>query len=841
MSKHAARPVNAIIFVTAILACSIPAQAQSGIMILPAQVTLAGPKSFQRLLVESTDGAKLTGDLSAKAAFTTSDPRVVTVGRDGTLRPAADGTATVTATLAGNTATTRVTVSAFHEPFTWSFRNHVLPVLSKAACNSGACHGALAGKGGLKLSLRGFDPAADHNVLTRQAEGRRVVPGAPEQSLMLLKPTMSIGHGGGARIRKGSLDFAVVTGWIRAGAPKPRPSDPALRTLSVYPSTVSLKPGASQQIIVRADYSDGRSEDVTQWVKFGTSDSQVATVDDNGAAKVMGSGEAAITVWFSSKVAFARIISPFESAENEPRGTRGARGTAEPGPVLPVSPVVRSSFIDALIERKVEALNLPASPRCTNSEFIRRAYLDAAGILPTAREVESFLSDRSPDKRAKLIDSLLARPEYVDAWTYKWCDLFLVSSRKLTGSALTSFYDYLRSSVEQNKPWDKLAREILTAQGSNLDNGAANYWILHKEPIDLTETTTQAFLGMSVQCAHCHNHPMEKWTQNQYFRMANLLSRVRLKNGERPGEVIAVVATDGNINHPRLGAPLPPQPLDGPEMSLDDPRDRRLVLADWLTASDNPFFAKALVNRVWKHLMGRGLVEAEDDLRLTNPPSNQELFDALAQDFIKSGFNVKGLIRKIMLSDAYQRSAASVGVNAKDDRFYSHYLVKRLPAEVLLDAYAQVTAVPTAFEGTPTGTRALQLRDSQVSTYFLAAFGRPQREQTCSCERQQGTTVAQALHLANGDTLNQKLRAPGGVIDGLVRNRVGDAEALNDLYLSALCRRPTEAEKAKLLPVLAASHPDLLDSDAKWREVRRPALEDLFWAVLTDQEFVFNH
>jgi hypothetical protein len=831
---------TALASLLATLLC-IAAFADDAITLLPARFTVTGPKAFQRLLAEAKQGDRLSGDLTGHAAFASSNPRVAIVGRDGIVRPTGDGTAMITATVKGRAASASVTVRGFAAPPTWSFRNHVLPVLSRSACNSGACHGALAGKGGLKLSLRGFDADADHNVLTRQAHGRRVVAGSPLDSLMLLKPTMQIGHGGGERIKKGGLDYSVVSGWIKAGAPRPRPNDPKLSSLGVYPSTASLKPGDSQQIVVRADYSDGHSEDVTQWVKFGTSDSQVATVDDNGAVKIMGSGEAAITVWFSSKVAFARIVSPFQAADSFDRINKiNKMGSSDPNLVNLVNPV-KKAFIDALIERKVGALNLPVSPRCTDSEFVRRAFLDVAGILPTVREVRAFLADSASDKRSRLIDSLLTRPEYVDAWTYKWSDLFLVNSKKLGGTALTAFYDYLHRAVEQNKPWDKLAREILTAQGSNLDNGAVNFWVLHKEPIDLTETTTQAFLGMSVQCARCHNHPMEKWTQNQYYRMANLLSRVRLKNDDRSGEVLAVVASDGNINHPRLGAPLPPQPLDGPEMSLDDSRDRRQILVDWLTAPDNPFFAKALVNRVWKHLMGRGLVEAEDDLRLTNPPSNQELFDALAQDFIKSAFDVKGLIREIMLSDSYQRSAAPVGINARDDRYYSHYLVKRLPAEVLLDTYAQVTAVPTEFTGVAKGTRALQLRDSQVSTYFLTAFGRPQREQTCSCERQQETTVAQALHLANGDTLNHKLRAPGGVIDGLVRNRADDEETLEDLYLSALARFPTPAEKAKLLPLLAASRPDILDSEAEWNEIRRPALEDLYWAVLTDREFVFNH
>jgi hypothetical protein len=406
---------------------------------------------------------------------------------------------------------------------------------------------------------------------------------------------------------------------------------------------------------------------------------------------------------------------------------------------------------------------------------------------------------------------------------------------------MTAFYQWIRQSVAENKPWDRFVREILTAQGSNLENGAVNYYILHKDPIDLTETTTQAFLGMSVQCARCHNHPLEKWTQRDYYQMANLLSRVRLKNGDRSGEVLALSATDGNIAHPRLGVPLPPRPLDGPEMALDDPRDRRQVLADWLTAPDNPYFAKALVNRVWRSFLGRGLVEAEDDLRLTNPPSNQELLDALAADFVRHGYDVKRLIRTILLSETYQRSSDPVPGNEKDDRYYARYLIRRLPAEVILDAVSQVTGVPTEFAGYPKGQRALQLPDSQIASYFLTAFGRPERVQTCSCERHQEPTIAQALHLANGDTVNLKLKASGGVIDGLLDRQASDEEALRALTLSALSRLPTEAEQTKALALLRDSAPATNGPPAAQREARRAILEDLFWAVLTDKEFLFNH
>lgn len=701
-----------------------------------------------------------------------------------------------------------------------SFRNHVQAILTRHGCNSGACHGAAAGKGGLKLTLRGYDSEADYIALTRQARGRRVVSGEPNRSLLLLKPAMLVGHGGGERIKSGSADFKVLSAWIAAGATGPKADDPQVVGLEVLPAKATLRKGQTQPIRVRARFSNGQAEDVTRWVKFGTSESAVATVDDNGLAKVQGPGEAAITVWYASRVAFARIVSPFDSGAGAPPTGGG--------------------LIDRHINAKLASLNLPASPRCTDGEFLRRASIDTCGILPTAEETRRFLADTRPDKRERLVTGLLDRAEYVDYWAYKWSDLFLVSTRKLAGNAMTAFYNWLRKSVDQNKPWDRLATEMLTATGSTLDNGAANYYALHKSPVELTETTTQAFLGMSVQCARCHNHPMERWTQRDYYQMANLFSRIRLKTGDRAGEILVLNSSTGEINHPRMGVPLPPRPLDGKPLSLQSGADRREHLAAWLVSPENPYFSRALVNRVWRNFMGRGLVEREDDLRLTNPPSNHELFDALAADFSANGYDVKRLIRLILLSDAYQRSSKPVGANAKDDRFYSRYLPRRLSAEVLLDAMSHVTGVPTEFPGAAKGTRALQLRDSVVTHAFLASFGRPERVQTCSCERQEDATVSQALHLANGETLNQKLSAPRGTIAQLAQDATND-EVVEELFLSALQRVPTDAERAKLIAELAAAPEDDLAPESDWLPARRAAIEDLYWAVLTSEEFLFGH
>jgi hypothetical protein len=700
-------------------------------------------------------------------------------------------------------------------------------MMTKIGCNSGACHGALAGKGGLKLSLRGYAPALDHFVLTRQVLARRVDTVEPSHSLVLLKPTLAVPHGGGQKLEVGSADYQVLAGWIAAGAPGPHSDDAAILRLEVFPSTAMLKPRASLQILVRAWYSDGHAEDVTHWVKYNSTEDLVASVDNEGKVRVAGYGETAITIWYSNLVATCRIASPLPNAVASS--------------VFAKAP--RQNLIDSLVLNKLETLRIPPSPPCTDEEFIRRVYLDTAGVLPTPAEVQAFLKNPAADKRAKLIDALLERPEFVDYWSYKWSDLLLLSTHKLAQPAMWSFYQYIRQSVAANKPWDRFAREILTANGSTLQEGAANYFVLHKEVTDLSEATSVTFMGMSVTCCRCHNHPLEKWTQDQYWSMANLFARVALKNGDRSGDVIVQELPAGDIPHPRRNLPMPPAPLDAKALPLDSPMNRRQYFANWLTAPENPYFARALVNRVWRNFLGRGLVEAEDDLRQTNPPTNPELFEALARDFVEHHYDVKYVMRTILNSATYQRSAKPLPGNETDDRFYSHYLIRRLPAEVILDAYTQVTSVPTKFAiyfderpvfDFPLGTRAQQLPDVQIASTFLDAFGRPDRTQTCSCERHQDSSVGQALHLNNGQTLNDKLRAKESRVDQWLQEKLSDPEAVRRLFVLALCREPTAVEAEKFTALLAEATRDKTMT-------RREILEDLFWSILTGREFLFNH
>ncbi|HJZ57274.1 MAG TPA: DUF1553 domain-containing protein [Gemmataceae bacterium] len=798
--------------------------------VYPPEVAISGPNRVQQLLVVEEENGRVVVDHTASAKFTTSAPTIVKIDAAGMTTAGGTGEATVTATVNGRAATAQVKVNdAAGE---WTFRNHVVPTLTRNGCNSGACHGALAGKGGFKLSLRGYDPDTDYFVLTRQALGRRIDLSRPAESLMLKKPTRALPHGGGTRFDDGTDHYALLLRWIEAGAPGPKDTDPRLTRIEVFPQAALLKPKDTVRVVVRAVYSDGTTEDVTRWCRFGSSEELVAGVNEDGKVTVAGHGEAGITVNFGTKVGLVTLTSPYPNM-------------LDPA-VFSGSP--RNNFIDELVLKKLELLRLPPTEPCSDAEFVRRVFLDTCGVLPKPEEVSAFLNDRDPQKRTKLIDKLLERPEYVDYWAYKWSDLLLVSSRKLPQPAMWAFYRKVRQSVADNEGWDAFTRDVLTASGSTLTNGAGNYFVLHKDVSDLTETTAVTFLGTSITCCRCHNHPLEKWTQDEYWAFANLFSRVSLKNGDRNGEVFVQSRTDGDALHLRRGVAMPPTPLDGKPLPPESPADRRQYLADWVTSPNNPYFAKALVNRVWKNFMGRGLVEAEDDLRETNPPSNKELLDALAADFVKHKFDVKHLIRTIANSAAYQRSSKPLAQNAADDRFYSRYLIRRLPAEVILDAYSDITGVPTPFNQLksnagdsitpigiyPAGTRAVQLPDSLTVSRFLEAFGRADRVQTCSCERTTDASVTQALHLNNGQTLNDKLRDKNSVVSKWLAASLTDTAIVDRVFLMALSREPTADEKAKFLAILAEAAKDGPQS-------RREAIEDFVWALLTGREFLFNH
>lgn len=825
--------VRRLLIATALLAnqtalsAEIPSRPSSRqLAILPGEIVLHGPKARQRIVVEEADRGAFVGQLAGGVLLTSSDEQVVRV-KDGIAIPVGDGVAKIAARSGERIAKAAVTVIGMSQPTDWSFRNHVQSVLSKMGCNSGACHGALAGKKGFKLSLRGYDADGDWLVLTHQARGRRVDLADPTQSLMLLKPTAAIAHGGGLRFGVDSEAYKIISEWIADGAVGPKQTDARVVGVEMFPKASIQRVGASQQLLVRATFSDGRSEDVTQWSKFDSSNAEVAQIDQSGRATIMGRGEGSVTAWYLNRIALASISVPYE----------------KPLPTDTFAKSTRNNFIDDLVVDKLKALNIPPSPMCSDGEFVRRIHIDALGILPTADETLAFVADKSPEKRTRLIEQVLRRPEFVDYWSYKWSDLLLVNSEKLDKAAMWSYYSWIRANVSANTPWDEFARKLVTAQGSTLENGATNFFVLHQDPLELNETISQAFLGMSINCARCHNHPLEKWTNDQYFGMANLIARVRLKDGN--GNLTVYAAPEGDLVQPLSGLVRTPTPLDGKPIPMDSTEDRRIHLAKWLTDPSNPYFTRAIVNRVWANFMGVGLVEKVDDLRLTNPSSNDKLFAGLCDLLHDNRYDLKQLMKAILESAAYQRSSVPLPENADDKRFYSRYYPRRLIAEAMIDGISQITEVPTKFSMIPRefagdpkqfpdfpyGWRAMQLPDTKFASYFLQRFGRPDRDITCECERSSEPNVVQVLHLTNGDVINAKLQAKDNRIDKLLASGKSPAEIVDRVYLMCVSRAPSESERKNIAEELAAAP----------SAQRRVVLEDLFWALMSSREFLFNH
>jgi hypothetical protein len=725
------------------------------------------------------------------------------------------------------------TVRAAEDDGLRSFRNDVLTVLTKNGCNAGACHGALAGKGGFRLSLRGYDPAADYLAITREAQGRRIELSDPGRSLLLAKPSGALPHKGGLRFETDTEPYQIIADWIAQGAPPPRDEDPRVEQIAVEPLSAVLKPGQQQHLAVTARYSDGRVVDVTRWCRFSSSHDSVARVDNDGQITVVGSGEGAVVAALANQIAIARLTVPYgnPSCQEQLAGFHP------------------NNFIDREVRAQWERLNLAPSPPVDDATLLRRIFLDTIGTLPTADEARGFLADASPDKVDRLIESLLAREEYVDYWTYKWSDLMLVNGQMLRPPAVKAYYQWIRQQVAANTPWDRFARQVVLARGSSYDQAATNFYALHQDAEAMTENICQAFLGLSIGCAKCHNHPLEKWTNDQYYAMANLFSRVRAKGwgGEpRDGDGLRTLylAAEGELIQPSRGKPQPPTPLDGSPLAADAPGDRREAVADWLTAPKNPYFARAIANRIWANFFGVALVEPVDDMRASNPASNEALLTALANHLVESKYDLKALIRAILQSQTYRLSSQPLEENAADSRFYSRFYPRRMMSEVLLDAVAQVTGVPDKFTQVeypgadfqdtkeyPPGTRAIQLHDSAVASSFLKSFGRNPRNITCECQRSNEPSLVQALHLTNGDTINQKLRSDSGRVHQVVSQQRSGEQIIEDLYLSALSRYPSGTELQQLLRLLGESTV----------ETRRDAVEDLYWSVLSSREFLFHH
>ncbi len=804
---------------------------ESDLAILPDQIILNGQSAQQRLIVLNSVNGSFQGEWVDEVVLESSNPQIVAI-QEHVAQPMSNGQATITAILGSQTAVAKVTVVNMEQPVVRSLRNDVLSVFAKLGCNSGACHGALAGKGGFKLSLRGYDPVGDYTAIAVHARGRRIELSDPGRSLILAKPSGAIPHGGGIRFEVDSPAYKIIADWIAQGAPPPDHDDIRVDRIEVLPEQLILQPHDEHQLIVRAHYTDGHFRDVTPWATFESVDLSVTSVDDAGRIQVTGPGGGSVTARFASNIAIAHVIVPYDTELDEQTFEN----------------LEAQNFIDQLVTVKLKQLKLPVSPAASDQSFLRRAYLDTLGTLPTPDEVRSYLADPSPNKRTVLIDTLLARPEFVDYWSYKWSDLLLVSGLHLRPEPLKVYYHFIRQHVEQNTPWNEFVQKVITAQGGTMDQGAVNFYSLHEDAESMTENVCQAFLGLSIGCAKCHNHPLEKWTNDQYYAMASFFARVRSKGwggDPRRGDGIRTVfvARSGELLQPRTGKPQPPTPLDAEPLSVDSIGDRRQYVAQWLTSAENPYFARSIANRVWANFLNVGLVEQIDDMRDTNPASNERLLSALADYLVEHDFDLKQLMKAILNSSTYGRSSRPLPGNLADSRFYSRYYPKRLMAEVLLDAISQVTGVPTPFthlelpnsrqEETkfyPEGTRAVQLYDSAVASPFLKSFGRNPRNITCECERSDEPSMVQVFHIANGDTIHGKLQEEGNRVDQLLAKDLPTDKLVKEVYLAALSRYPTDLEIQRLLPVLNGS----ITSS------RREVVEDLFWSVMSSREFLFG-
>lgn len=784
------------------------------LQVYPEQVLLDGPRASQHIGVVGTYEGGATWDLSASAIYAVANPEVARIDSRGFVQPLKDGDTTIEVAVGGVKKAIPLNVKNNLKDAPVSFSREIVPILTKAGCNQGACHGAQHGKGGFKLSLLGFDAAFDHAQIVQSAEGRRALPSQPENSILLLKPTLQMEHMGGERFKVGSREYVYLQRWLEDGAPEPSPKDPECGSLEVWPKHRVMVPGETQHIRVAATWKDGLKEDVTATAQFDSLNDGVASVTPEGLVTVKAKGETHIMIRFAGQATVVQITSPYDRIE--------------PYPEIP-----KNNFIDEKLITKWRDLGLVPSPLAKDETFLRRIYLDAIGTLPKQAEVSEFLNDKSPDKRSKWIDKVLDRAEYVDFWAYKWGDLLRINRDFLQDRGMWSFHNWVRGSLRDKKPVDEMVRDIIVAEGSTFTEGPANYYMVAKNPGDWAETTSQLFLGVRIGCAKCHHHPFEKWSQDDYAGMSAFFVRLGTKNSQEFGlfgrEQVVFLKDKGEQSHPRKGGVVQPHPLDGPVMN--DPIDRRVKLADWMTDAKNPFFARNMVNRFWGYLMGRGLVEPLDDLRATNPASNPELLDALAEDFVKHKYDLRHLLRTIMNSRAYQLSSETQAGNRADAQnvHYARFTVHRLGAEQLADGIDFATGTREKYPGLPLGTRAIQLPDTSVKSYLLDVFGRPARQITCECERTTQPNIAQAMHLLNGDFLNKKIADANGRLEKLFKEKKDLSAIVEELYLVTVSRPPRSSEVTRALGWIGRA------------PTPKEGAQDVLWTLLNSREFLFVH
>ncbi len=790
-----------------------------------APLKLHGRDARQQLLVTAKfdSGARL--DFTRQVTFTATPAKIVQVDKNGAVTPLADGQAVITAKSAdGLTATLSVTVekSKFAEPV--NFPNQIVPIFTKAGCNAGGCHGKSSGQNGFKLSLLGFEPSEDFEHLVKEARGRRLFPAAPEQSLLLLKGAAILPHGGGRRFDPASDDYKLLVRWITQGMPYGRTNDPTIARIEVLPKERTMPMGGEQQLVVLAHYTDGSVQDVTRSALYEPNDTNMGRTGEDGRVKLFEQpGDVAVMIRYQAKVAVFRATIPL-----------GAPVDKLPEP---------KNFVDDLVFKKLRAIGMPPSEQCDDATFLRRVTVDIAGRLPTPEELKRFIADPSASKRERWIDALLDSPDYAEYFANKWSALL---RNKRTDAKYTrgtyAFWNWIRDSFVENKPYDQFVREVIAASGDLAENPPVAWYRQVRDSTAQMEDTAQLFLGLRLQCAQCHHHPYEKWSQQDYYSFAAFFSQVGRKAGGAPGEeMIFHKRGNATATNKKTKESVKPAGLGRAALSLAPDDDPRQALADWLGGRDNPFFARSLVNRYWKHFFNRGLVDPEDDLRETNPATNPELLDALAAEFVKSGYDLKHLVRTLATSRTYQLSSVPNQYNAIDRQNFSRYYPRRLTAEVLFDAVNSVLQSESKFDGLPASTRAVALPDNSfnANSYFLTVFGRPEASSSCECERSQDASLAQSLHLLNAKDIQSKLAADTGRAAILAADSRSDDEKIRELYAWAFSRPPNDKELT-----LARSHLQKWVKEKDSKEStgnKRPAYEDLLWALINTKEFLFNH
>ncbi|MFD0895050.1 PSD1 domain-containing protein [Luteolibacter ambystomatis] len=783
----------------------------------PKSVSLETAADFHRVIVIARFKDSATHDITRQSKLTLGDPSLATL-TGTTLLPKKDGTTTLKIEYRGLSTEVAVAVKDATKPRPVSFQLDVMPVLTAAGCNTGSCHGSARGQDGFHLSLYGFDPKGDFYRLTTEMAGRRVNLAVPEESLMITKAIGAVPHTGGKLLAKDSASYNTLVEWIRNGAEYDADGIPQPTGITVEPSEMVLKGGDVRiPITVRATYSDGTDRDVSTLSGFSTSNDNSVTIDKHqGIAASKNRGEAFLLARFHTFNEGAQaIVVPADLPYTRPE-------------------VAENNYIDKLVHDKLDKLRIIPSGLCSDEEFIRRAFIDIIGELPSVPEREAFLASNDAKKREALVDQLLSRKEFTEMWVMKWAELLQIRTFQKGGSqvsykAALGYYNWLRERIASNMPFNELVRQLLSAEGGTFTNPATNYYQLEEEPLKTSENVAQVFMGTRIQCAQCHNHPFDRWTMEDYYGFAAFFAQVKRKPAEDPRERI-IFDGGGEVQHLVTKQNVPPKFLGGARPEIKN-ETRREEVAKWLTSTDNPWFARNVSNIVWSHFLGAGIVEPVDDVRVSNPPSNPALLDELTKHFVSYNYDFRKLVRDICTSRTYQLASATNETNVTDDRNFSHAAIRRVRAEVLLDCISQVTNTPNKFKGLPLGARAVQIADGNTTNYFLTTFGRASRATACSCEVKMEPNLSQALHLLNGDTTQQRVRN-GKVVENYLKDKKSPSEVITNLYLSTLGRAPTDPELNNLLTAT---------KEATKPEETREVLEDIFWALLNSKEFIFNH